>query len=109
MRYLVTGWVQDLFRSLSFPYGIFAVNIIGCLLIGVVAGLSESRNFLTPEVRGLVIVGLLGGFTTFSALSYESFELLRSGQAITAFANIFLSVAVGLVAVWVGYSAAQAA
>ncbi len=109
MRYLVAGWVQDLFRSLSFPYGIVAVNVIGCLLIGVVAGLAESRSFLTPEVRALVIVGLLGGFTTFSAFSYESFELLRNGQSIVAFSNIFISIAVGLVAVWVGYYASQAA
>lgn len=109
MRYLVTGWVQDLFHSASFPYGIFTVNIIGCLVIGVLAGVSESRNFLGPEVRALVIVGLLGGFTTFSAFGYESFELLRNGQSAAAFSNMFLQVAVGVAAVWVGYSVSQAA
>jgi len=109
MRYLVTGWVQDLFYGASFPYGIFTVNILGCLVIGALAGVSESRNFLGPEVRALVIVGLLGGFTTFSAFGYESFELLRNGQSVAAFSNMFIQVAVGLAAVWVGYSVTQAA
>lgn len=107
MRYLVTSWMQDLFRTLSLPSGTLTVNITGCLLIGVLAGLSENRNLLGPETRALLLIGVLGGFTTFSAFSYETVELLRDGESMAAFANVALQVCLGLAAVWAGYSAAQ--
>ena len=74
MRYLVTEWFQDIFRASSLPYGTITVNITGCLLIGLLAGLSENRNLLSPETRALLLVGVLGGFTTFSAFSYETVD-----------------------------------
>ena len=107
MRYLVSEWVQDGFRILSLPYGTLTVNITGCLLIGLLAGLSENRNLLGPETRALLLIGVLGGFTTFSAFSYETIELLRDGKSISAFSNVALHVCLGLAAVWVGYSAAE--
>ena len=107
MRYLVSGWVQDIFSTPSFPYGTLTVNVTGCLLIGLLAGLSENRNLLGPETRALVLIGVLGGFTTFSAFSYESLELLRAGESMAAFSNVGLQVCLGLAAVWVGYSASQ--
>ncbi len=107
MRYLVSGWVQDIFSNPSFPYGTLTVNVTGCLLIGLLAGLSENRNLLGPETRALVLIGVLGGFTTFSAFSYESLELLRAGESMAAFSNVGLQVCLGLAAVWVGYSASQ--
>ena len=107
MRYLVTSWMQDLFRTLSLPSGTLTVNITGCLLIGVLAGLSENRNLLGPETRALLLIGVLGGFTTFSAFSYETVELLRDGESMAAFSNVALQVCLGLAAVWAGYSAAQ--
>ena len=107
MRYLVSGWVQDIFSNPSFPYGTLTVNVTGCLLIGLLAGLSENRNLLGTETRALVLIGVLGGFTTFSAFSYESLELLRAGESMAAFSNVGLQVCLGLAAVWVGYSASQ--
>jgi len=107
MRYLVTDWVQDIFRAFSLPYGTITVNITGCLLIGLLAGLSENRNLLGPETRALLLIGVLGGFTTFSTFSYETLELLRAGESMAAFSNVGLQVCLGLAAVWVGYSASQ--
>ena len=107
MRYLVSGWAQEIFRSLSFPYGTLTVNVIGCLLIGLLAGLSENRNLLGPETRALLLIAVLGGFTTFSAFSYETVELLKAGNLLAAFSNVGLQVCLGLAAVWVGYSASQ--
>ena len=107
MRYLVTEWVQDIFRAFSLPYGTLTVNITGCLLIGLLAGLSENRNLLSTEARALLLIGVLGGFTTFSAFGYETVELLREGESVAAFSNVALQVCLGLAAVWVGYSASQ--
>ena len=107
MRYLVTEWAQDIFHALSLPYGTITVNIIGCLLIGLLAGLSENRNLLGPETRALLLIGVLGGFTTFSAFGFETVELLRDGKSMAAFSNVGLQVCLGLAAVWVGYSASQ--
>ena len=109
MRYLIERRIQDLLRNPSFPYGTLGVNVIGCLLIGLLAGLVESRQLFGVEARGFLLVGLLGGFTTFSAFSYETLALVRDGQAIAALANVSLQVALGLAAVWAGYGASRLA
>ena len=107
MRYVVTNWVQDFFHVLSLPYGTLTVNLLGCLIIGLLGGLSESRNLLNQEARALLFIGVLGGFTTFSTFGYETVQLLRDGQSLAAFSNIGLQVCMGLVAVWIGYSISQ--
>jgi len=107
LRYLVTNWVQDTLHTLSLPYGTLTVNMVGCLLIGLLAGLTESRNLLGPETRALILVGVLGGFTTFSTFGYETIQLLRDGESLAAFSNVGLQLCLGLVAVWIGYSASQ--
>ena len=109
MRYLVTNWVQDVLHTLSLPYGTLTVNVTGCLFLGLLAGLSETRNLLGPEARALLLIGVLGGFTTFSTFSYETIQLLRDGESLAAFSNIGLQVCLGLAAVWVGYSVSQLA
>ena len=109
MRYVVTNWVQDFFHVLSLPYGTLTVNLLGCLIIGFLGGLSESRNLLNQEARALLFIGVLGGFTTFSTFGYETVQLLRDGQSLAAFSNIGLQVCMGLVAVWIGYSISQTA
>ena len=109
MRYVVTNWVQDFFHDLSLPYGTLTVNLLGCLIIGLLGGLSESRNLLNQEARALLFIGVLGGFTTFSTFGYETVQLLRDGQSLAAFSNIGLQVCMGLVAVWIGYSISQTA
>ena len=107
LRYLITNWAQDTINALSLPYGTLTVNILGCLLIGLLAGLSESRNLFGMETRGLILVGVLGGFTTFSAFGYETIQLLRDGESLAAFSNVGLHLFLGLTAVWIGYSASQ--
>jgi fluoride exporter len=106
LRYFVSGAVQQLSGSLNFPYGTLAVNVIGCLLIGFLSQLVEMRGVLNAEARLLIMTGLLGGFTTFSTWSNETMTLLRDGQVGLALVNVGGSVALGLLAVWAGYTAA---
>ena len=101
-RYLFSGFAQSLSRSVSFPYGTFAVNLCGCFLIGVVSQLSETRGFLTDLSRAFIVIGILGGFTTFSAFGNESFNLLRSGETNLALVNIFGQITCSLAGVWLG-------
>jgi len=90
-----------------FPLGTFAVNMLGCLLIGYLMQLSESRGVLQGDWRLFVFVGLLGGFTTFSSFGLETFHLLRDGEYIYAIANAVGQVVLGLMLVWLGIVAAR--
>jgi len=103
MRYLVSGWVQNISGSNGFPWGTLAVNLIGCLAIGLLMGITESRQWFGPESRALVFIGILGGFTTFSTFSYETFYLLKGGQLLAAGANIVLQVVPGIGGAGLGY------
>lgn len=102
-RYLVSGVLYRMLEKPVFPYGTLAVNIIGCLLIGLLGGLSEQRQILSAEVRLLLMVGFLGGFTTFSTFGYELFIFARDGQILNALMNMALHVILGFVAVWLGF------
>jgi CrcB protein len=102
LRYLVGGYVQQYSKSISFPYGTLAVNIIGCFIIGFLAQLAESRGVFTSEARLFVFIGILGGFTTFSTFGNETFNLMRDTQMLSAFANISANVIIGVLAVWLG-------
>jgi CrcB protein len=106
-RYQVGVWVQSVSGNSTIPYGTLTVNVVGCLLIGLVAGLAETRQFLGEGTRALVVVGLLGGFTTFSAFGYETIAMLRDGHVVAAGANVGLQVALGLAAVWIGFAVSQ--
>ena len=103
-RYLLAGAVYQLFPNLNFPTGTAVVNILGCFLIGLITGLAEVRNLLSPEMRIFILIGLLGGFTTFSTFGFETFALLRDGAFVTALANVLVQVIVGLSAVWLGFN-----
>lgn len=102
------GDVVHRFAGPRFPAGTLVVNLLGCLLIGVVMGVAEMRPALSRETRLFVAVGVLGGFTTFSSFGYETLQLLRGGEfglaALSAFGNLLL----GLVAVWLGRAAGGA-
>ncbi len=101
-RYFLTQIIQNKFLS-TFPFGTLAVNIIGCLVIGIVFGLSEKGNF-NAEWRIFLVTGILGGFTTFSSFSNESVGMLRDGQLWYAFVYIATSVLVGVLATFTGIS-----
>ncbi len=106
LRYLISGWVYARFGA-GFPIGTLAVNLIGCFLIGLVMEMTETRFLLPPVAKLFVTVGLLGGLTTFSTYSFETLALLRDGSTGLALANAFGSLALGLVAVWVGVVAGR--
>ncbi|NCP21625.1 MAG: fluoride efflux transporter CrcB [Flavobacteriales bacterium CG_4_9_14_0_2_um_filter_35_242] len=99
-RYLLSQSVQSKFLS-AYPFGTLTVNIIGCLAIGIVFGLSEKFNF-SPEWRLFLATGICGGFTTFSTFSFETMAMLRDGQYLYSFLYIGSSVFVGLIAVYLG-------
>jgi CrcB protein len=86
-----------------FPYGTLAVNIIGCFLIGLLSGISESHQIFSPEMRLLIFVGFLGGFTTFSTFGYEVYTFVHDGQVLSSISNIILHLILGLGSVWIGY------
>lgn len=103
LRWAVAGGIDWLFKGVRFPWGILAANLLGCLAIGLIYGLAESRDWLTDATRWLLLVGFLGSFTTFSTFGWQTFQLLRDGHPGLAFANILASVALGLLCVWGGY------
>ena len=101
-RYLASGYVHTLLDKPNFPYGTLAVNVLGCLLIGFLNGVFESRQIFNPELRLFVFIGFLGGFTTFSTFGYELFSFMRDSQFMSTLLNLFLSIFLGLLAVWLG-------
>lgn len=102
LRYLASGYVQQVTKSIDFPYGTLAVNVIGCFVIGFLAQLAEERGMFTSKSRSFVFVGILGGFTTFSSFGNETLNLARDSQMMNALANVGANVILGLFAVWLG-------
>jgi len=105
-RYGLSGLVHRRASLAVFPYGTLAVNMLGCLLIGVFAGLVESRQMLGPDSRRFVLIGLLGGFTTYSTFGYETLAMIRSAEYVRAISNVGVHVVLGLALVWAGYGLA---
>jgi len=100
-RYYLSGWVYGLLGR-SFPFGTIAVNIIGAYFIGLIMELGLSSNAISVTLRLGLTVGFMGGLTTFSTFSYETFTLLEDGQFVMAFINVLASVAVCLLFTWLG-------
>jgi len=100
-RYLTARVVQNSFAS-AFPYGTLAVNLLGCLLIGLIFGISQRTNMISDEWRIFLTVGFCGGFTTFSTFANENMTLLRDGNFFYFALYTGLSVFLGLVAVFFG-------
>ena len=108
LRYLISSWVYRVLDNPWFPYGTLAVNVLGCLIIGFLAGLAETRAAFTSEMRLFVSVGVIGGFTTFSSFALETFSLVRDTEQVAALVNIGLQLLMGLLAVWMGNILAHA-
>ena len=102
-RYVFSILVQRASGTL-FPIGTFAVNCVGCLVFGAIAGAAEQRVQVAPELRLFLLVGILGGFTTFSSYAFESFVLVRDGQFAAALVNIVGQVIAGLGGMWIGFA-----
>ncbi len=107
LRYVLGGWAQRQWEggvsSTYFPVGTLAINVIGCLLIGLLSALFIAMPTIREEYRYGLIVGVFGGFTTFSAFGLESFVLLTDGRRIAAGGYVLLSCVLGIAAVFLGY------
>ena len=101
-RYKLSGAILHHTIDWRFPAGTFAVNVIGCLVAGLLAGLAEKHDMLSADARIFLFSGLLGGFTTFSAFGLETMHLVKRGELAIATANVVLSVVAGLLALWLG-------
>jgi len=106
LRYLISGYVQQLTKSVGFPYGTLAVNVLGCFVIGALFYLADTRGVFSSEVRSFIFIGVLGGLTTFSTFGNETMILVRDAQHGLALANIAANLLLCLGAVWLGRVAA---
>ena len=104
LRFLLSGWAQRAVPGSTLPLGTLLVNVSGCLLIGVLAGLVDIRQLLAPGQRVFLMIGILGGFTTFSTFGYETLVLLQESGTMRAGLNIALQVTLGIGAAWLGYA-----
>lgn len=105
-RYFLSGWVYALFGR-TFPTGTFAVNIAGAFLIGLIMEFSMRSTLLSAHLRTGLTIGFLGGLTTFSTFSYETFRLLEDGELFIATTNVLVSVVACLMFTWLGILAAR--
>lgn len=101
-RWKLGGWLLHLTAQQKFPFSTFAVNVLGCLVIGVLSGMVVRQDMFGPGARLFLFTGLLGGFTTFSAFGLETLYLLRRGDPAMAALYVVASLVGGLLAVWVG-------
>ena len=106
-RYLLGGWVLHHTVAEKFPWSTFSVNVLGCLVMGVLSGFIERLDWFTPQMRLLLLTGLLGGFTTFSAFGLETVYLLRRGELWIAAAYALASVIMCVMALWFGLKAVE--
>jgi len=108
-RYWCSGMVVRLFGE-AFPWGTILVNVVGSLIIGFVATFMppDSRMLALPDARDFLMIGVLGGYTTFSAFSLQTLSLAREGHWLPAIINVCLSVSLCLIAVWLGHTIAAA-
>jgi fluoride exporter len=103
LRYWLSGYVARQYGE-TFPWGTMAVNLIGCFVTGAVFYATEERFLINPTVRTVILIGLLGGFTTFSSYGLQTFTLLRDGEYGLATLNVVTSNVLGLFMVWAGYA-----
>lgn len=104
-RYLLSNWVYGKLGR-AFPYGTFAVNIIGSFILGLIMELGMHGTLIPSNLRMGLTVGFCGGLTTFSTFSYETFRLLEDGELLIASANVLLSVITCLAFTWIGITVA---
>jgi CrcB protein len=106
-RYGLSSLVYSRIERPTFPYANLIINVSGSFVIGVLAELFNERVLVSPAIRAALLTGLLGGYTTFSSFSYETFLLIREGEWFRAMLNAAGSVLLGLIAVWLGVRLAQ--
>jgi CrcB protein len=107
-RYGLGHFVVQLKGATAFPFHTLLVNVLGCLVIGFLGGLTTTRPPLSENLRAFLFIGVLGGFTTFSSFGYETFQLFRDDRADAAFLSMGLQLFLGLGGVWAGVAVARA-
>ena len=107
VRYWLSGFVARQYGE-TFPWGTLVVNLIGSFLAGAMYYLADERFLISPALRTIILIGFLGGLTTFSSYGLQTFTLLRDGEIGLATLNIAVSNVLGLLMVWAGYVAAKA-
>jgi len=107
LRYWLSGFVARRYGE-TFPVGTMVVNVLGCFMAGAIFNLTEERFLVNPTLRTVILIGLLGGFTTFSSYGLQTFTLLRDGEFGLATLNIVVSNTLGLFMVWAGYGLVKA-
>jgi CrcB protein len=105
-RYWLSGFVARQSGE-TFPWGTLVVNIVGCLIAGAVFQMTEERALFNPTFRTVIVIGLLGGFTTFSSYGLQTFTLLKDGAFGLATLNLLVSNVLGVFMVWAGYGLAK--
>jgi CrcB protein len=106
LRYLVSGYIQQITKSATFPFGTLVVNIVGCVLVGVLSQLADRHGVFTAASRVFIFIGILGGFTTFSTFGNETMNLLQDGENFPALINAGAHIILGIGGVWIGRSLA---
>lgn len=91
-RFGLSRWIQSISHHTDYPWGIFVCNVLGCLVMGILAGIFIHRLGVGPIWRAAILIGFLGGFTTFSSFSIDTITLLQQGDMIPALSNLFLTV-----------------
>lgn len=105
-RYWMSGVVAKRYGE-TFPWGTLLVNLVGCFLVGLLFYLLQERFLVNQTMRTVVLIGFLGGFTTFSSFGLQTFTLLQDGQFGLAALNVTASNVVGMLLVWAGYTLAK--
>ncbi len=100
-RFMLSRYIQNSISS-SFPYGTFAVNIIGCFLAGLILGIAGRGNLISPEWRMFLTIGFCGGFTTFSTFATENTALIKDGNIMLFAIYAGLTVFIGILSVYAG-------
>ena len=107
LRYSLSTLIYSSIKEPTFPYANLIINVSGSFLIGLLAELFEARLLVSPTTRIAILTGILGGYTTFSSFSFETYALLRDGEVWRGILNASASVLLGLAAVWLGIRLAQ--
>lgn len=105
-RYWMSGVIAKRYGE-TFPMGTLVVNLLGCFLVGLLFYLLEERFLVNQAVRSAILIGFLGGYTTFSSFGLQSFTLMQDGEFGLAVLNITASNVIGLLLVWAGYTLAK--